>query len=232
MVEIRRSNERGKANFGWLDSRHTFSFGNYYDPKHMGFRALRVINEDKVVPGAGFGAHPHKDMEIVTYVLDGAIAHKDSTGGQSVLRRGEVQRMTAGTGVVHSEFNDSSEEPLHFLQIWIQPDRGGLEPGYEQKGFDDQEKRGALRVLVSPDGENGSLRIHQDARLFGTLLAEGDELEHELSTDRHYWVHVATGEVEANGEALKAGDAIALSNESRLTLRGVADADVLVFDLA
>lgn len=232
MVQIRRSEDRGHANFGWLDSHHTFSFGSYYDPRHMGFRALRVINEDRVIPGAGFGAHPHRDMEIVTYVLEGAIAHKDSTGGESVLRRGEVQRMTAGTGVVHSEFNHSPEAPLHFLQIWIEPGERGLAPGYQQKAFDEAEKRNRLRLLVSPNGEEGALKIHQDARLFGSLLDEGHVLTQILDPDRHYWVHVATGEIEVRGERLRGGDAIALSGESELTLRGVSDADVLLFDLA
>lgn len=232
MVQIRRSNERGRADFGWLKSQHTFSFGSYYDPAHMGFRALRVINEDKVRGGTGFGAHPHRDMEIVTYVLDGAIEHKDSTGGESVLRRGEVQRMTAGSGVVHSEFNHSKDAPLHFLQIWIEPAQTGLEPGYEQRKFEDEEKRGQLRLLVSPDGRDGSLRIHQDARLFGTLVSEDESVEHELDPRRHYWLHVATGSVEVNGEKLAAGDAVSMHGEDALKILGQEDSDVLLFDLA
>ncbi|MEO1171318.1 MAG: pirin family protein [Myxococcota bacterium] len=232
MVQIRRSTERGRADFGWLKSQHTFSFGSYYDPAHMGFRSLRVINEDRVKGGTGFGAHPHRDMEIVTYVLDGAIEHKDSTGGESVLRRGEVQRMTAGTGVVHSEFNHSKDAPLHFLQIWIEPGQKGLPPGYEQKKFEDQEKRGRLRLLVSPDGRDGSLKIHQDARLFGTLVGADEEREESLDPERHYWLHVATGSVEVNGEQLTAGDAVSMHREDTLKLRGQKDADVLLFDLA
>ena len=232
MVQIRRSNERGHAQFGWLDSHHTFSFGSYYDPAQMGFRALRVINEDRVVPGAGFGAHPHKDMEIITYVLKGAIAHKDSTGGESVLRQGEVQRMSAGTGVVHSEFNDSQEQPVHFLQIWIEPGQRGIEPGYEQRELSDEEKHNTLRLLVSPAGANESLQIHQDARLYASLLDAAQALRHDLDPSRHYWVHVARGHLTANGETLRTGDAIGLTGENILTLGGETDAEVLVFDLA
>ena len=232
MIQVRRNHERGHANFGWLDSHHTFSFGNYYDPQHMGFRSLRVINEDRVTPGRGFGAHPHRDMEIITYVLDGAIEHKDSTGGHSILRRGEVQRMSAGTGGVHSEFNHSENNPLHFLQIWIEPDTVGVEPGYEQKAFSDKEKRSKFRLLVSPNGDDGALRIQQDARLWGALLEEGQMLNHTLDPERHYWMHVATGEATVNGSHLEAGDAAALSREESLSLRGAKETDLLLFDLA
>jgi redox-sensitive bicupin YhaK (pirin superfamily) len=233
-MEIRRARERGHADHGWLDSWHTFSFADYHDPRHMGFRALRVINEDRVAPGGGFPRHPHRDMEIVSYVLEGALEHKDSLGTGSVIRPGDVQRMSAGTGVLHSEYNASKTEPVHFLQIWILPDRAGHAPGYEQKTFSDADKRGRLRLVASPDGADGSVTIHQDARIHATVLARGAGVEHALAPGRHAWVHVARGAAEVNGTPLAAGDAAALTNESALRLRGAGDGDaeLLVFDLA
>jgi hypothetical protein len=231
MIAIRRSEDRGRFDHGWLDTRHTFSFAGYQDRRFMGFRDLRVINEDRVVPGEGFGTHGHRDMEIVSYVLAGALAHRDSTGGQGVLRPGEVQRMSAGTGVMHSEFNGSREEPVHFLQIWILPEAEGIRPGHEQKLFPEAERRGKLRLLVSRGGEEGSLRIHQDVRIHGALLAMGESVEHALAAGRHAWVQVARGAVTVNGEVLRAGDGAAISDEARLALRATEDAEVLVFDL-
>lgn len=232
MLRIRRAAERGHADRGWLDSYHTFSFGEYHDPDHMGFRSLRVINEDRVQPGQGFGTHPHRDMEIVSYVVEGALAHRDSTGTEELLRPGEVQRMTAGTGITHSEYNGSRVEPVHFLQIWILPERRGLEPGYEQKLFPDEEKRGRLRLLASPEGEDGSVTVHQDVRMFAALLQAGEKVEHALAPDRHAWVQVVRGSVTTNGVTLSAGDGAAVSEENRLELNGVEDAEVLLFDLS
>ncbi|MCB9562985.1 MAG: pirin family protein [Kofleriaceae bacterium] len=232
MLNLRRSDERGHAVHGWLDSHHTFSFADYYDPAHMGFRALRVINEDRVAAGTGFGAHPHRDMEILTYVLDGEIAHKDSMGNGSVIRPGELQRMSAGTGVRHSEHNASRTAPLHFLQIWIMPDRAGHPPSYEQRAFPEAERRGALRLVASPDGADGSLTIHQDTRLYAGLL-DGDEAATlALAAGRHAWVQVARGSVEVNGTRLGPGDGAALSGEREVRLTGGDGAEVLVFDLA
>ena len=232
MITVRRSGDRGHFDHGWLDTRHTFSFADYRDPAHMGFRSLRVINEDRVQPGQGFGKHPHRDMEIVSYVVSGALAHEDSMGNGSAIRPGEVQRMSAGTGVVHGEFNHSRTEPVHFLQIWILPASQGLPPGYEQKRFPDEEKRGRLRLVASPDGAGGSVTVHQDARLYAALLAPGQAVTHPLAQGRHAWVQVIRGEVEASGERLAAGDGAAVSGEPSLSLRGVQDAEVLVFDLA
>jgi quercetin 2,3-dioxygenase len=234
MITIRKADDRGRFDHGWLDTRHTFSFASYHDPAHMGFRALRVINEDRVTPGEGFGTHGHRDMEILSYVLEGALAHRDSTGGGGVLRPGEVQRMSAGTGVTHSEFNGSKEEPVHFLQIWILPDHAGHPPSYEQKPFPEAERRGKLRLVASPDGADGSTRIHQGARVLATLLAPGEEARHPLARGRHAWVQVARGEVLVNGQALRAGDGAALSDEDDIRLEGAgADvAEVLLFDLA
>ncbi len=234
MLTIRRSEDRGHFDHGWLDTRHTFSFADYHDPAHMGFRALRVVNEDRVRPGKGFGTHPHRDMEILSYVLEGALEHRDSMGNGSVVRPGEVQRMTAGTGVTHSEFNPSREEPLHFLQIWIVPERRGLAPGYEQKRFSPEERRGRLRLVASPDGADGSVRLHQDARVHAALLARGAEATHRLAPGRHAWVQVARGEVSIAGERLRAGDGASTSDAGELALRGEGDgeAEVLVFDLA
>jgi redox-sensitive bicupin YhaK (pirin superfamily) len=232
MTSIRRAEDRGQFDHGWLDTRHTFSFADYHDPRFMGFRTLRVINEDRVQPGQGFGTHPHRDMEIISYVLEGALAHEDSMGNGSAIRAGDVQRMTAGTGVLHSEFNHSKDEVVHFLQVWIRPDRQGLKPGYEQKSFPAEEKRGRLRLVVSPDGRDGSVAIHQDARLYVTLLGPGEEVAHPLAAGRHAWVQVARGEVDLGGERLRAGDGAAVSGEAGVALRGRSEAEVLVFDLA
>jgi redox-sensitive bicupin YhaK (pirin superfamily) len=234
MKIIRRAAERGHANHGWLDSWHTFSFADYYDPKQMGFRALRVINDDTVAGGGGFPRHGHSDMEIITYVLDGALEHKDSLGTGSVIRPGDVQRMSAGTGVQHSEFNASRTEPVHFLQIWIVPDRRGHAPSYEQKTFAADAKRGVLRLVASPDGADGSVTIHQDARVYAALLPRGAEVAHALADGRGAWVHVARGSIEVDGERLSAGDAVAVLAEGRIPLRGAGDGDaeILVFDLA
>lgn len=231
MMTIRPSEARGHANHGWLDSHHTFSFGGYYDPDNMGFRALRVINEDRVTSGEGFDTHPHRDMEIITYPLSGAIAHRDSTGGTGLLRAGEVQRMTAGTGVQHSEMNGSDEE-LHFLQIWIIPEKRGLKPGYEQKAFTEAERRGRWRVVVSPDAREGSLTVHQDVSLHGTLLSAGESAEYTLAPGRHAWVQMARGKATLNGVELKAGDGVAVSDESRLVLTATEPVEALLFDLA
>jgi redox-sensitive bicupin YhaK (pirin superfamily) len=229
---IRRSNERGFADHGWLKSLHTFSFADYYDPAHMGFRTLRVINEDRVAPGQGFGSHPHRDMEIISYVLDGELQHKDSMGTGSIIRPGEVQRMSAGTGVVHSEFNASKTELVHFLQIWILPAERGIQPSYEQRAFPPEGRRGALRLVASPDGRDGSLTVHQDARLYATLLGAGERVRHEFAPGRHAWVQVARGALELNGTRLDAGDAAALPEAKSLELVGKDDAEALVFDLA
>lgn len=229
MITIRRADERGHADHGWLDTYHTFSFADYYDPEHMGFRALRVINEDRVRGGRGFGTHGHRDMEIISYVLEGALGHRDSTGTDGVLRPGEVQRMSAGTGVMHSEMNASEREPVHFLQIWILPERAGITPGYEQKNFDDAQKRGRLRVVASPDARNGSLKIHQDVTVYTTLL-DGEAVTHEFQPGRYGWVQIARGEAEVNGQKLQAGDGAAIADESRVTITGKG-AEVLLFDL-
>jgi quercetin 2,3-dioxygenase len=234
MIAVRRSEERGHFDHGWLDTRHTFSFADYHDERHMGFRSLRVVNEDRVQPGQGFGTHGHRDMEILSYVLEGTLAHQDSTGGKGTLVPGEVQRMTAGTGVRHSEFNGSDDEPVHFLQIWLLPDRAGHAPGYEQKAFPDAEKRGALCQVASPDGAEGSLTIHLDARVFTMLLRKGQAVERPLAPGRHAWVQVARGQVEVNGTALSAGDGAALSGEEQVRVAGAGEgeAEALVFDLA
>jgi redox-sensitive bicupin YhaK (pirin superfamily) len=233
MIAIRKAAERGHFDHGWLDTWHTFSFANYRDPRHMGFGRLRVINEDFVAPGQGFGTHPHHDMEIVTYILEGALEHKDSMGTGSVIRRGDVQRMTAGTGVRHSEFNPSPAEPVHLLQIWILPEKRDLTPEYEQRAFSDEEKRNRLRRVASRDGRDGSLRIHQDVDLFASLLDPGTELEHALAPGRVAWVQVASGGIMVNGERLDAGDGAALSDETSLLLRGGPgpESEILVFDM-
>jgi redox-sensitive bicupin YhaK (pirin superfamily) len=230
MITIRRAGDRGHANHGWLDTHHTFSFADYYDPRFMGFRSLRVINEDRVEPGVGFGTHAHRDMEIVSYVLEGALAHRDSMGTGSIIRPGEVQRMSAGTGVTHSEMNPSETEGVHFLQIWILPERRGLKPEYEQKKFEDDERRGTLRVVASPNGRDGSVTIHQDVEIYSTLLDDNAEVRHDFRTDRYGWVQVTRGEVEVNGQKLVAGDGAAIENESAVTIRGEG-AEVLLFDL-
>lgn len=231
MMNIRKANERGKANFGWLDSSHTFSFGHYHDPAHMGFGPLRVINEDRVKPGAGFDTHGHRDMEIISYVLDGALAHKDSIGTGSVIRPGEVQRMTAGSGILHSEFNDSDEQPVHFLQIWIQPATRGLEPGYEQKAFPQASTKNRLALVASPDGSDGSVTIHQDVLLFVGKLDAGTVVDYTLGNDRCAWIQVARGSVVVNGTALATGDGLALEGEEKLDIQASENAEVLLFDM-
>lgn len=233
MLQVRKAEERGGADYGWLDTRYTFSFSSYYDPAHMGFRALRVINEDKVAPGGGFPTHGHRDMEILTWVLEGSLAHKDSLGTGSVIRPGELQRMSAGTGVTHSEYNGSRREALHLLQIWIVPDERGLAPGYEQKAFPEDERRNRLRLLASRDGAAGSLTVHQDMRLYAALLDEGAEVSLGLPEGRHAWVHVARGALALDGQALNAGDGVAVRDASTLRfVGGAGGAEVLVFDLA
>ncbi len=231
MIEIRKSDERGIANFGWLDSRHSFSFGSYYDPRHTGFGPLLVINDDKVQPGRGFGTHGHRDMEIISYVLEGELAHKDSMGNGSVLRYGDVQRMSAGTGVMHSEFNHSSSEQVHFLQIWIEPAVHGIPPGYEEKHFDTESKRGKLRLLASPDGAEGSVTIHQDARMYASLLNGDDAVSHALAAGRRAYVHLIRGSLEVNGTRLQAGDALKIEDEPRIEIASAKAAEFLLFDL-
>ena len=232
MIQIRKSDERGHANHGWLDTRFTFSFADYYDPKHVQFRTLRVMNDDRVAGGGGFPTHPHRDMEIVTYVLEGALAHKDSMGNGSTIRPGDVQYMSAGTGVAHSEFNASPSEPVHLYQIWMFPDKNGHQPRYDQRNFSEAEKRGKLRLLVSPDGRDGSVEIRQDNELYATVLKPGESVRHELKPVRHAYVQVARGSVKLNGQALEAGDGAAISGEKTLLLTGIKDAEVLLFDLA
>jgi redox-sensitive bicupin YhaK (pirin superfamily) len=233
MIAVRRAAERGTANFGWLDSRHTFSFGHYYDPDHMGFGALRVINEDRVEPGRGFDTHGHQDMEIISYVLEGALEHRDSIGTGSVIRPGDVQVMSAGTGIRHSEFNHSKREPVHFLQIWVLPDRQGLTPRYDQKSFPTAEKRDRLRLVASPDGRDGSLLIHQDADIYDALLSRGHAVTHALKAGRKSWIQVIGGTVEVNGKTAVAGDGVAVEDEAALSVTaGADDSEVLVFDLA
>jgi redox-sensitive bicupin YhaK (pirin superfamily) len=231
MIEIRKSQDRGQANHGWLKSQHSFSFAEYFDPQHVEFGALRVINEDRVAPGRGFGTHPHRDMEIVSYVLSGELAHRDSMGTGSVIRPGDVQRMSAGTGVHHSENNPSPTQPVHFLQIWIRPDRMGVTPEYEQKSFDPAEKRGRLRLVVSGDGAEGSLRVHQDARMYAGLFDGEETAKLAVAPNRRVYVHLVRGELWVQGTQLQGGDALKLTEVSQLDLRGGKDAEVLVFDL-
>jgi len=232
MLAIRRSQERGHANHGWLDTHYTFSFSDYYDPEHVHFRTLRVINDDRVAGGGGFPMQPHRDMEIVTYVLEGGLEHRDSMGNGSVIRPGDVQRMSAGTGVTHSEFNASKTEPVHLLQIWMFPERKGIKPSYEQKMFSEADKRSRLRLVASPDGRDGSVTIHQDNELYATVLRKGDQVRNELKPERHAWVQVARGSVKLNGQELAEGDGAAISEEKAIELTGVKDAEVLLFDLA
>jgi len=232
VITVLPSSERFHTDAGWLDSHHSFSFADHYDPERLGFRALRVINDDRVQPARGFGSHSHRDMEIITYVLSGELAHKDSMGNGSIIRPGEVQRMSAGTGVVHSEMNPSRTEPVHFLQIWVVPDRSGHEPGYEQKLFPDAERRGKLRVVASPDGRDGSVTIHQDALVHASLLERGERVSYSLPPTRHAWVHVARGTVDVNGQSLREGDGAAISDEDRLDLTARESSEVLLFDLA
>jgi redox-sensitive bicupin YhaK (pirin superfamily) len=230
MINIRKSEARGHANHGWLDTYHTFSFANFYDPQHIGFRSLRVINDDTVAGGGGFDTHPHRDMEIVTYLLSGALQHRDSMGHTAVMKAGDVQRITAGTGIEHSEFNYSPTEPVHLLQIWILPERKGLKPGYAQKSFADA-KQGELTLLTSKSGRDGSISINQEVDLFLARLGAGDSVRHELKPLRHAWVQVADGEVALDGRTLKAGDGAAVSEETALSLTGRKPSQVLLFDL-
>ncbi len=232
MIAVRKTEDRGHFDYGWLETYHTFSFGAYRDPDHMGFRSLRVLNEDRVQPGQGFSTHPHKEMEIISYVLDGALEHRDSLGNGSVIHAGEVQKMSAGTGVTHSEHNHSQTEIVHFLQIWILPERKSLEPSYEQRSFAEHEKRGTLRLIASRDGGDGSVTIHQDVSIYLTVLDPGQQVVHRLSADRHAWVHVARGRVGLNGHGLATGDGAAVSDEESLTIVGEEAAEVLLFDLA
>jgi hypothetical protein len=231
MIQVRKSCERGHANHGWLDTYHTFSFADYYDPAQVGFGPLRVINEDRVGPGKGFGTHGHRDMEILTVVLDGALQHRDNLGNGSVIRPGDVQRMSAGTGVLHSEFNASNKEPVHFLQIWIEPGTRGVQPGYEQKHFGAEDRQGRLRLLASSDGRDASVTIHQDARVYVTDLAPDDAVSHDIEAGRRAYVHVARGAVMLNGLALEAGDGARVVDETALNLSGVQESQVLLFDL-
>lgn len=231
MIQIRRSEERGHADHGWLDTYHTFSFNTYHDEKYMGFRTLRVINEDRIQPGKGFGTHPHRDMEIISYVVDGALEHKDSMGNGSIIRPGDIQRMSAGSGVMHSEFNPSESEPGHFLQIWILPDQKGVDPGYEQKHFSTNEKLGRLRLIASKDGRGGSVRIHQDANVYASILEKDAEITMPIKAGRHVWVQAVRGSVSLNDHRLKAGDGAAVSDEDSISLTGLEVCEILLFDL-
>jgi redox-sensitive bicupin YhaK (pirin superfamily) len=231
-ISVRRAKERGHADHGWLESYHTFSFADYYDPKAMGFRALRVINEDRVAAGGGFPPHGHRDMEILSYVLEGGLAHKDSMGTGSVIKPGDVQLMSAGTGVQHSEMNASKADGVHFLQIWIVPDRPGHKPSYQQTAFPAAERQGKLRLVASPDGRDGSLTIHQDATIAAGLFAPGESATHVLAPERHAWIQVARGSIEVAGKTLEAGDALSATGPGELAIKGTKDAEVLVFDLA
>ncbi len=232
MITVRKSAARGHANHGWLDSYHTFSFANYYDPNYMSFRSLRVINEDIINPGKGFGTHGHQDMEIITYVLEGALEHKDSLGTGAVIKPGEVQRMSAGTGIQHSEFNQSQTDPVHLLQIWLLPDTNGLSPSYEQRDFPVAERHGNLRLVAARDAKDGAVKIHQDVDLYAAILDKNSQVSHVLHPNRHAWVQVARGSVLLNGLALENGDGAAVSNESELLIEATADAEILLFDLA
>lgn len=231
MITLRRSNERGSAKFNWLDSRHTFSFGDYYDPEHMGFSDLRVINEDRVAPGGGFPTHSHRDMEIVTYVMEGALAHKDSTGTSSVIRAGDVQRMSAGTGISHSEYNASKTEPVHFLQIWIIPNQAGLKPGYEQRSFDLRKHSGSWVLVAAPDARDGSVKIHQDAELYLAAVSKGQQLNCRLEPGRKAWLQVTRGAALLDGSSLAAGDGAAVRGEDLVQIEASEDSEILLFDL-
>jgi quercetin 2,3-dioxygenase len=232
MLTLRKSEERGHANHGWLDSYHTFSFASYYDPAHMGFRALRVINQDRVSAGMGFGTHPHKDMEIISYVLEGSLEHKDSMGNGSTIVPGEVQRLSAGTGMTHSEANHSKTDRVHFLQIWILPNQTGIEPSYEQKMFSKEEKLNKLRLVASHDGRDGSVLVHQDVNLYATAITPGNQVDYTVPSDRYAWVQVARGTATLNGQPLKEGDGVAISEPGSLSIVGQDEAEVLIFDLA
>jgi redox-sensitive bicupin YhaK (pirin superfamily) len=231
MLAVRKAEDRGHANHGWLDSYHTFSFGGYYDPRHMGVSNLRVINDDTVAPGGGFATHGHNDMEIISYVLEGALEHRDSMGNGSVIRPGDVQRMSAGTGVTHSEYNPSASDPVHFLQIWLQPNAMGVAPGYEQRHFPVAERRGRWVLLVSPDGRDGSIATHQDALMFGTLLAAGETLAYRFDAGRQGYLHLARGQLRVGGLPLGQGDGLEIQTHELLELEGIQDAEVLLFDL-
>ena len=231
MITFRDRMARGQTRTGWLDSRHTFSFGQYQDPAHMSFRSLRVINEDRVIPGAGFPRHGHSDMEIISYVLDGALEHKDSLGNGTVIRPGEVQRMSAGTGILHSEFNPSQAEPVHFLQMWIIPDRAGLPPSYEQKAFPVEERRGHLRLVAAPDGRDSTVTVHQDARLFVANFAANERVVHEVERGRGLWLQLARGIVTVNGTEMREGDGAAVEDEPAIAIKADTDAELLLFDL-
>ena len=232
MITIRPADRRGVSRYDWLDSRHTFSFDHYYEPKWMGYRSLRVINDDRVAPGAGFPTHGHRDMEILTWVLQGALAHKDSTGGGSTLAAGEIQRMSAGTGIRHSEFNHSQTEPVHFLQIWLLPERKGIEPGYEQRAVPSEERVGRLRLIAAPEGRGGAVSIRQDADVYATLLGPGESVTHVLRPERHVWIQMASGKVVVNGLPLEAGDGAAVSEETQVQLVGTEPSEALLFDLS
>jgi redox-sensitive bicupin YhaK (pirin superfamily) len=231
MMTIRRADERGRASFGWLDSRHSFSFGHYHDPRYMGFGPLRVINEDRVVPGGGFDTHGHRDMEIISYVLDGALKHEDSMGNGSVIRPGDVQRMSAGTGVMHSEFNASDRHGVHFLQIWVLPEAQGIEPGYEQKAFARDDKLNRLRLVASRDGRDGSVVVHQDVDLYASVLEQGRAVRFEPQEGRRIWIQLASGAVSLNGEALRAGDGVAAVGPAALVITAGEDSELLLFDM-
>ncbi len=231
MISVRPADQRGHFDHGWLDTYHTFSFADYYDPRNMGFRSLRVINEDRVAGGRGFGTHPHRDMEIITYVVEGALEHKDSMGNGSPITPGEVQRMSAGTGVAHSEYNGSKSDPVHLLQIWILPERQGMTPSYEQKRFPPEERRGRLRLIGSRDAREGAVTIHQDVELYAGLLEPGEKTAHALAENRHAWVQMIRGEITLNGKTLNAGDGAAVTAETSLEFAGVASAEFLLFDL-
>jgi quercetin 2,3-dioxygenase len=232
MITIRKSIERGHANHGWLDSYHTFSFANYYDQDYTNFRSLRVINEDRIAGGGGFATHGHRDMEIVTYVLSGELEHKDNLGTGSIIRHGEIQRMSAGTGILHSEFNHSPDAPVHLLQIWIVPDRQDIEPSYEQKAIDLAKNLGTLQMIASPSGEGNVVKIHQDASLYAGILPSGTNLNHDLCPSRHAWLQVARGVITLNGERLEAGDGVAIEREGKVAISALDDAEILLFDLA
>lgn len=231
MITLRRSTERGQANWGWLNTHHTFSFASYYDPKHMGFRALRVINEDRIAPGGGFDTHRHRDMEIITYVLEGTLEHQDSTGTGTIIKPGEVQRMSAGRGILHSEFNASKTEPVHLLQIWILPNPTGLAPSYEQKAFNLLETPGQFQLIGAGNPENGSLKIHQDVNLLAAIVPSGDRISYSLAPGRHAWVQVVRGELLFDDIALTPGDGLAISDPSQIALKATAEAEILLFDL-
>lgn len=231
MITLRKAEDRGRFDHGWLNTSHTFSFGQYYDPNHMGFQSLRVINQDRVTPGAGFGTHGHRDMEIITYVLEGALEHKDSLGTGEVIYPGEVQRMSAGTGIRHSEFNHSKTDSVHFLQIWILPEQEGLPPSYEQRNFPLEEKRGKLRLVAAKDGREGAVTVHQDVELYASVLESGDRVSHQLQRDRHAWVQVVQGAITLNGLPLAAGDGAAISDEDKVDVQANIAAEILLFDL-